>query len=126
MLAAERAPWQNARILGTLILVFIAGAATGALSMRLGLHERLHRSAPSWREGNKEIFLQKFKNDLDLTSQQTEQVAAILEDYTQYYQSLEDQLDEVRATGKNRIMQVLNERQRQKFEKMLADLQSSR
>lgn len=124
MVASERAPWQNTRILGTLILVFLAGAAAGALTMQLGLHERLHHSAPSWREGNKEIFLQKFKNDLNLTGQQAQQVSAILADYTQYYQSLEDQLDEVRATGKDRIMQVLNETQRRKFEKMLTDLQS--
>ena len=30
--AAERAPWMNPRILTTLMLVFLAGAATGAVA----------------------------------------------------------------------------------------------
>ena len=45
MAAAERAPWQNPRILTILMLVFVAGAAAGALVMQLGLHDALHRTS---------------------------------------------------------------------------------
>jgi hypothetical protein len=41
-----------------------------------------------------------------------------------YYQTLQGQMDEVRASGKDRIMRVLNDEQKKKFERMIADLQS--
>lgn len=119
----DRCSWQNPRVLATLLLVFISGAAAGALTMQLGLHEKLHRAAPAWREGKKEIFLQEFKTELGLTAQQAREMATVLDDYSMYYQALQGQLEEVRATGKNRIFQILNEDQRKKFEKMLANLQ---
>ncbi len=89
--------------------------------MRLGLHRFLHPAGPAWREGNKEIFLQKFKKELDLTPRQEEQITTVLNDYTMYYKTLQDQLDEVRASGKSRILDVLSEPQKRKFEKMLKD-----
>jgi hypothetical protein len=121
--AAERAPWQNPRILFTLLLVFLAGASTGALSMRMGLHEKLHRvgSVPS-RESARVALLQKFQTELDLSGQQTEKLALVLDDYTQYYESLQEQLDDLRATGKTRILQILNPDQRAKFQKVMTDL----
>jgi len=112
MFASDRASWQNPKVLTTLLLVFLTGAFAGALSMRLGLHEKLHRSAPAWREGNKEIFLSKFKRELNLTPEQTEKMSTILDDYKMYYQSLQDQLEEVRSTGKARIMAVLDDQQK--------------
>jgi hypothetical protein len=123
MVVAERAPWQNPRIVSTLMLVFLAGAATGALSMRLGLHEKLHRSAPvTQQDANREAILSRFKTQLDLSGPQAQKLALVLDDYSQYYQSLEDQLDDLRATGKTRIMAILNPEQREKFEKMMTDL----
>jgi hypothetical protein len=140
MAAAERAPWQNPRILTTLLLVFAAGAATGALMMQFGLHEVLHRasalrgafppaSAPAppaattaVREPAHDAVLSRFQTELGLSGDQTQKLALVLDDYSQYYQSLQDQLDDLRATGKTRIMQLLNAEQRVKFEKMMSDL----
>jgi Spy/CpxP family protein refolding chaperone len=120
MVVAERAPWQNPRILSTLFLVFLAGASAGALVMNMGLHDKLHRtaSAGSSRDG----VVQKFKAELDLSGTQTDQIAAVLEDYRKYYQSLQDQLDDLRASGKSQILRILNPEQRVKFEKMMAEL----
>lgn len=123
MVAAERAAWQNPRILSTLMLVFLAGAATGALSMRLGLRDKLHRSTSvTPQDANRDAILNRFKSQLDLSGQQTEQLGLVLDDFGQYYQSLEEQLDDLRATGKTRIVAILNPQQRAKFEKMMADL----
>ena len=123
MVAAERAPWQNPRILFTLLLVFLAGASTGALSMRMGLHEKLHRTASaSTREASRAALLHKFQTELGLTGQQTQRLALVLDDYTQYYASLEEQLDDLRATGKTSILEILNPDQRAKFEKVMTDL----
>jgi hypothetical protein len=141
MAAAERAPWQNPRILTILMLVFVAGAASGALVMQLGLHEVLHRaSAPrtvfphavapvpsataatTAQEAGHQAVLIRFQTELGLTGAQTEKLALVLDDYSQYYQSLQDQLDDLRASGKTRIMQLLDAEQRVKFEKMMNQL----
>jgi hypothetical protein len=135
--AAQRAPWQNPRILTTLMLVFLAGAATGALVMQLGLHDLLHRPKPAsaappvtaqpvtvkaGHPPGHDAVLTKFQTELALSGDQTAKLALVLDDYSQYYQSLQDQLDDLRATGKNRIMLILDPEQREKFEKMMNDL----
>jgi len=120
---AGRAPWQNPRILSTLLLVFLAGAASGALWMRLGLHEKLHRTvSAASHEPSRDAVLQQFRTELDLSSAQSDKIALVLDDYRLYYQSLQDQLDDLRSTGKSRILQILNPEQRDKFEKMMSQL----
>jgi hypothetical protein len=122
MVAAARAPWQNPRILSTLTLVFLAGAASGALWMQLGLHDKLHHTSVSASASPRDAVLQKFRTELGLSTAQTEKIGKVLEDYTQYYQSLQDQLDDVRATGKTQILEVLDPAQRGKFEEMMNEL----
>jgi Spy/CpxP family protein refolding chaperone len=118
---------QNPKVISTLVVVFLAGAAVGALAMQLGLHEKLHRTAAAASKpvplAAKDAVLQRFKTELNLTSAQTQQISSILDDYRHYYQSLQDQLDDVRALGKTRIVQILDDAQRQKFDKMMNELQ---
>jgi len=118
--------WRNPKILALLLLVFLVGAAAGALTMRFGIHPVLHRAGPAWREGGKEITLQKWRKELDLSDAQAEQMEIVLDDFMTYTQTLQAQMDEVRATGKARIMRILNEQQRRRFEKIMSDLQSNR
>lgn len=116
---AERATWHNSRILSTLLLVFLAGAAAGAVSMKFGLHDLLHRSPTP---ASKEAVLQKFRTDLNLTPAQADKISLVLDDYRHYYQSVQDQLDDIRATGKMRILQELDPAQRDKFQKMMGEI----
>jgi hypothetical protein len=119
----------NAKVAGTLVVVFLAGAAVGALTMQMGLHERLHRTVSAAtlpvirKASSNDALIQRFKTDLNLSADQTDKIAMVLADYREYYHSLEDQLDDVRSTGKSRIMQILDEQQRAKFEKIMGDLQ---
>jgi Spy/CpxP family protein refolding chaperone len=121
--ASTKAPWREPRILSTLFLVFLAGAASGALSMRLGLHDRLRGAvSSSTPEASREVVLRKFQSELDLTDDQSQKLAMVLDDWGQYYQSLQEQLEDLRSTGKNRILEILNPDQRDRFEKMMKDL----
>jgi Spy/CpxP family protein refolding chaperone len=123
----------NSRIAMTLGAVFLAGVATGMLGMRYGLHEQIHHVAPAEPAAkgglvpNQDALLQKYRTELDLTPEQTQKLAAVLNDYQHYYQAvqeqieemrLRDQIDDLRATGKNRILEILNPDQRAKFERM--------
>jgi hypothetical protein len=122
---------KNPKVLGTLALVFLAGAAVGALVMQMGLHERLHRTvsaatakAPAASTAStNDAMVQRFKTELNLSADQTIKIAMVLSDYREYYHSLQDQLDDVRSTGKTRIMQILDDQQRAKFEKIMGNLQ---
>lgn len=125
MHAAERASWQNPKVLTTLLLVFIAGAFSGALGMRAGLHERIHAHnlLPSIKDPNaSKTFLDHCMTELDLSDKQAREMASILDDYKLYYQNVQDQLEEVRSTGKSRIMELLDSQQKQKFERMITEL----
>lgn len=119
----NRPSWRSPRILSTLSLVFLCGAIVGAVAMSPGAHKWMHKPAPSWKEGGKEISLQRFKKELDLRPEQAAQLETILDDFTMYYRELQTQMDEVRSSGKNRIVRILNEEQKQKFGKMMGALQ---
>jgi len=117
-------PWKNPRVIYTLLFVFLSGAVAGAVSARFSMSPEKHKTGPFWKEGGKEITLQRFKKELDLTPQQAGEVETVLDDFVMYYQTLQAQMDDVRATGKSRILKLLREDQKQKFVQMLNDLQA--
>ncbi len=117
-------PWKNPRIIYTLLFVFLSGAVAGAVGARFGMSPERHKAGPFWNEGGREISLQRFKKELDLTPQQAGEIEIVLDDFVMYYQTLQAQMDDVRATGKNRILKLLREDQKQKFVRMLTDLQA--
>ena len=120
MLAADRASWQNPRILVLLLLIFLCGALAGALAMRSSLHAKMHRAASAyWRDDSAQVFsYDRLKKELNLTPEQSERLKTILDDFVKYHEDLQAQIEDVRATGKNRIVQMLTPEQRQKFEKL--------
>ncbi len=126
---------MNTRIVVTLVLVFVAGVATGMVGMRYGLHDEMHRVVNEVNAAREDdMVLQHFREELNLSDEQTKKLATVLEDYQHYYDSLEDQIEEIhlrdqledlRSTGKSRIMEILKPEQRDKFEQMSSDLAGS-
>jgi Spy/CpxP family protein refolding chaperone len=118
MFASDQPTWQNPRILTTLVLVFLAGAMVGGIGMRAGLHEQLHRGKAYWM-GDEDVFsYDVLKKDLNLTPEQSERLKTILDDFVKYHEDLETQIEDVRATGRNRIVQILTPEQRKRFEQL--------
>ena len=115
--------WRNPKVLRVLALVFVAGALSGAVTYRIA--RMTMRTAPQpppvSSMGGKDT-LGMLKRELNLTPTQADQVAAIIDDYKRYYGNIQDQVEEVRATGKSRILQVLDPQQRSKFEKLAEGL----
>lgn len=107
------------------MLVYLCGFITGGLVIRFVGNSAATRGVGSyWRTGGREISLQKWKKELDLTPEQAAQVETILDDFVMYYDTLQAQMDEVRTSGKGKIEQILNPAQRQKFDKMLLEFQT--
>ena len=118
-------PWKNPQILLTLLLVFLCGSAAGALSMRYSVRAATSgKGAPSITAAERELTVERFKRELDLSSDQAKEVAEVLDDFAKYYQMLQAQMDEVRASGKDRITSILTPEQQEKFKKMMSELQS--
>ncbi|MGE5646431.1 MAG: hypothetical protein ACM336_11630 [Acidobacteriota bacterium] len=123
--------WRNPRILSTLLVVFLCGASAGALVMAMGVHRWMHGGSmptaqAAWKESGKDVTLQRFKRELDLTPAQTEQLETVLDDFFTYYHTLQAQLDDVRASGKQRMMRILDERQKKKFDRLIGEFQDKR
>jgi hypothetical protein len=94
------------------VLVFLCGAVLGAVVMSFSGHARLHGAAPV--ANGLSMSVTEWKQELNLTDQQTVQLTSILDDFSHYY-------DNVLADGNSRIMQILNPDQRRRFEQMLAE-----
>lgn len=124
MTTPDCASWRNPRILLTLSLIFLCGLTAGALAMRYGIHGMMHQPEPYWQEGGKQLALERLTKELDLSPAQAKELETILDDFVMYVQTLQAQMDEVRADGKQRILRILNDAQRQKFEQMLEQVQA--
>lgn len=98
----------------TLALVFLCGAAAGAIAINVG-HAHLHQPAFDIQAG-RTLYFQRLQKELDLTPAQVEQMQSILGDFWQYYRT-------VLSDSKSRVEQVLNEEQRRKFDRLLQDAQ---
>ena len=121
--ATERASWQNWRILTMLSLVFLCGALAGALTMRAGLHGMLHGfSFGIQKTDRNQLTYDRLTKDLKLNQQQAALLRSILDDMYKYHQDLQSQIEDVRATGKNRIRQILTPQQRDEFERICNEL----
>ena len=99
----------------TLTLVFLCGAAAGAVVMNFGVHSRLHQPSFDTAAG-KELYFSRMQRELDLTPAQQEQMESILNDFWQYYRT-------VLSDSKTKVEQILNEEQRRKFERILQERQ---
>lgn len=82
--------------------------------MNMGVHKFMHRPAPFWTEGGKDIWLQRWKKELDLTPEQSQEMASILDDFGTYYRN-------ILSDGKARILRILNDDQKRKFDKLLEE-----
>ena len=98
-----------------LVLVFLTGAAVGALVMDLGIHNRQRPPAFS-TSGGQALYFEQLKKDLDLTPEQSVQIESVLNDFWQYYRG-------VLSDSKSKVEQLLTPAQRQKFERLLAEQQ---
>jgi Spy/CpxP family protein refolding chaperone len=115
--------WRNPKVFRVLFMVFVAGGLSGAVTfrtarilMRKDPPAMAAAAGPSLRDKEKAMAL--LKQELNLTQDQSERVSAIIDDYKRYYGNIQDQVEEVRATGKNKILEVLDPQQRSKFEKL--------
>lgn len=128
MNSGQRACITNPKILLTVGLIFFAGFLAGAFTMHLAGYRLLAQApaSPYWETTGKQLSLEVLSSELDLTPHQRQALETVLDDFVMYLQILQAQMEDVKANGKAGIMRVLDERQKQKFEKILAEMQQVR
>ncbi len=119
MTGDRRPSWHHPKVLVLLFVVFLSGAAAGALVTRL---VSPRSAASAWKDGGKSFTLEMLKKDLDLTPEQAAQIETVLDEFVLYYQNLQGQMDDFRADGKERILRVLTPEQREKFNRKMSEL----
>lgn len=92
-------------------LVFLCGAVSGALLLNLNSHMGRNR-ADVHGHFDSRFELQHLRKELDLSDEQANQLSIILDDVAKYY-------DNVLSDGQTRVMQILDEKQRVKFQQLL-------
>jgi hypothetical protein len=117
MLSPDEPGWSNPKVLTIFALIFLCGATAGGVAMRSYLHSRIRIADPHdvSIESARHFGLQNLKTELDLTPQQTQFIMQELDDYSKYYQNIEDERRDVAEHGKQRILDRLNDQQKRKF-----------
>jgi hypothetical protein len=100
-------------VCAVLFLVFMCGAAAGALAVDSRVHSRMHQVTFDG-PGGRALNFNRLQKELNLSTPQSEQVSSILADMWQYYRT-------VLTDTKSRVEQVLTRDQRVKFEQILHD-----
>ncbi len=99
-----------------LALIFLCGAAAGAVAMNMSVHKQMHQVVSFDTPAGKAKYFERLQKDLDLTPSQSQQIEPILNDFWQLYHT-------VLSDSKQRVEQLLNEEQRKKFELLLQQQQ---
>jgi hypothetical protein len=119
MFSTEESGWSNPKVLAILAVVFLCGTAFGAAAMRQYLHRWMPEPGHEFIYQGKRLGLEQLKTELRLRPDQALQVELMLDDFAKYYQNIEDQRSAVAVMGKEKILDVLDADQKQRFEQML-------
>jgi hypothetical protein len=95
----------------SLLLVFLCGAVLGAVVMSYWVHPGIHGTRPG--KDGMSMSVKEWKQELNLSDDQTRQLTSILDDFSLLY-------DNLLADGNTRIVQILNADQKVKYERMMA------
>ena len=111
-----------------LIAIFVLGVVVGLLGERL-IERRWGREHESWKERRAKV-VDRFSRELNLTPEQRDQLARILDETGQRYQTLHEQVrnqyNEIRQSGRQRIREILTPEQRTRFEEIAKKLDEER
>lgn len=111
-----------------LAAIFVLGVVVGALGERL-VERRWGWEHQSWQERRAHV-VDRFTKELNLTPQQRDQLARILDETGQQYQALHEQVRQqynaIRQSGRQRIREILTPEQRTRFEEIVKKLDEER
>lgn len=121
----ERVSWSHPKVIAALLVVFLAGAASGAIAFRAISRNTLTGKAKAMRSMDRKELMDYFRREMALSEDQRQRVESLLEDHFKMLQMLGAQTEEVRVHGRESIAKLLSEEQRRKFENLMSEWQRS-
>ena len=117
MLSRDNDGWSDPKVLTIFAVIFLCGAAFGSVVTRSYLHRHIidrdvHEVAI---ESANRFGVKKLKTQLGLTPDQEQSIMRELDDYSKYYQNIEDERQSTAELGRQRILGVLNDDQKKRF-----------
>ena len=114
---------RSKQAVGYLLLVFLLGAAMGAGGLYWANSSELVKASKKEPKKEKTSTEWWLGEKLDLSPEQRKQLGAILDETRENYDSIWEEVgprfNEARQDGRKRIRAILNEEQREKFEKLV-------
>lgn len=102
-----------------LFAIFLIGAGSGAVAMRAYEHYKHKPGATNYDYGtDTAAAVSRLEKEVGLTPDQIEQVKAILDDSIMHEADLLHQIRAIQDDGRRRILELLDDAQRAKFEDM--------
>ena len=108
---AELPPPAERVAIISLLLVFLCGAALGAVAMTYWTHHQVVHTARAGGAGMN-MSVDELQQQLNLTPEQTRQMTSLLDDLSHYY-------DEVLSFGSAKIMNLLNDDQKARYKELI-------
>jgi t-SNARE complex subunit (syntaxin) len=114
------------KLAGFVALIFVSGMAVGAVATKLADRYAHPPHALTLSEDEMATAVQHLHQELELNEEQARAVEAILDEFIMQQADLMSQFRTSRLSGHDRLLQILNEDQRQRFQKVLSELEQQR
>ena len=114
------------KLVGMVSLIFVSGMLTGAFTMNLAQRYWLHGQKPVLSQAEKDMAVQHFSQELELNAEQARAIEDILDEFIMEQANLMAEFKNSRLSGHDRILGILNEDQRKRFQKVLSEMSNKR
>jgi hypothetical protein len=116
---------KNFKAIAGILLVFLLGAAGGALVTHMIHEARFEHFISGGHRMREDVIVERLTKKLDLDGRQQEQVRAIMhethDDIRQARSRIRPQIEALLTAGQDRIKAVLRPDQREKFDRIIAE-----
>ena len=114
------------KCLGLVAAIFVFGMMAGAFSLKLAERYWVRPAGLTLDGAEKELAVQHFSRELELSEVQARDIENILDEFIMQQSNLMTEFRNSRLSGQEQIIRVLNEDQRRRFQKVLAELNTTR
>ena len=112
------------KLAGMVAFIFFSGMAMGAFAMILAERYWLEPRAQALEQSEQQIALDHLSRELQLDEAQMREVEAILDQAIMQHADMIAQFQTNRLYGHDRIMRILNEEQKKRFDQVLSEISS--
>jgi hypothetical protein len=116
--------FYKGKICGVLFVVFLCGVAAGAVGLRVYqvvLPSAAETAGALDPAGDPSAAVEHLRDELKLDDQQFSQVHGVLDECIMQEADMVSRIQALRSEGRERIEQILNEQQRERFRTLLLE-----